>query len=270
VSPADTAPVGGGERLLSPTPAARVVLEDVRHVYGRGRRATPVLTGMQLSIADGEFVAVLGPSGCGKSTLLRLIAGLEVPAAGRITVAGSAPVVGRGVGVVFQQPRLFPWRTVAGNVAFGLGRAPGTTAAVDAAMARVGLAGLGGRRIWELSGGQQQRVALARTLVTGPQLLLMDEPFAALDAITRERLQDELRRMAITDGVTTVFVTHSVDEAVLLASRVLVMAVGGRIAADMPVPLARRADDSADDVRASAAFTTTRRVLSGVLAKVTG
>ncbi|MDQ1702667.1 MAG: taurine transport system ATP-binding protein [Frankiaceae bacterium] len=260
VSPA----VGGGD---SPSPdGARVVIDRVSHAYGRG---PAVLRGIDLTIGSDEFVAVLGPSGCGKSTLLRLVAGLEQPTAGRVLIDGAPPVAGRGVGVVFQQPRLFPWRTVAGNVSFGL-RGRSSDALVTEALRRVGLDGLGERRTWQLSGGQQQRVALARTLVLRPHLLLMDEPFAALDAITRERLQDRVRTVAIEERIPTIFVTHSVDEAVLLASRVLVLAPGGTIVADVTVPLPRTGTETGDELRAAPTFVARRRELAAALTAACG
>ncbi|MDQ1724574.1 MAG: taurine transport system ATP-binding protein [Frankiaceae bacterium] len=260
----DSLLVGGG---LTPSPdGARVVIDRVWHTYGDGPH---VLRGIDLTIGSNEFVAVLGPSGCGKSTLLRLIAGLEVPTAGRVLIDGAPPVAGKGVGVVFQQPRLFPWRTVAGNVAFGL-RGGSTDVLVAEALRRVGLDGLGERRTWQLSGGQQQRVALARTLVLQPHLLLMDEPFAALDAITRERLQDRVRVVAIEDSVPTIFVTHSVDEAVLLASRVLVLAPGGTIAADVRVDLPRTGSETGDELRAAPMFVARRRKLAAALSEACG
>jgi taurine transport system ATP-binding protein len=187
---------------------------------------------------------LVGASGCGKSTLLRLIAGFEEPTYGTVRAAGAAPRPGRGAGLVFQQPRLFPWRTVGGNIDLALRYAgvPKHERAerVPELLAGVGLHDVARRRTWQISGGQQQRVAIARALAVENPLLLLDEPFAALDALTRERLQEDLRRVTAASGRTCVFVTHSVDEAVYLGSRVVVLSSRpGRVALDLPVDLPR-------------------------------
>ncbi|WTS98377.1 ABC transporter ATP-binding protein [Streptomyces sp. NBC_00096] len=229
-----------------------------------------VLDSVDLRVRAGEFVVLVGPSGCGKTTLLRVIAGFARPDSGSALVGGAAPRPGHGAGVVFQQPRLFPWRTVGGNLGFALARhgvprarRPGRIAEL---LERVGLPGMAGRRTWELSGGQQQRVALARALAAEPGLLLMDEPFSALDALTRERLQEEVRSLAGRLGTTVVFVTHSVEEAVLLGSRVLVMAAGpGRVVEDLPVPLPRDPDIEVPQLRASPEFARLRGHLTEAL-----
>ncbi|SHG72682.1 ABC transporter ATP-binding protein [Streptoalloteichus hindustanus] len=221
-----------------------LTLSGVQHHYGRGTRAVAAVGPLDLHVNAGEFVVVVGPSGSGKSTLLRLIAGFEHPSTGTVELAGQPPVPGRDVGVVFQQPRLFPWRSVDGNINAalrwaGVPRADRAAASVDL-LAKVGLSGLGARRVWEISGGQQQRVAIARALAARPRLLLLDEPFAALDALTRERLQEDVRTLTNRDGQGAVFVTHSVDEAVFLATRIIVLTDRpGRIAADIAVPLPR-------------------------------
>ncbi len=219
---------------------AAIDVDDVSHRYGR-RAEVLALGPISLRVDQGEFVAVVGASGCGKSTLLRLIAGFETPTQGSVLVDGAAPAAGR-CGVVFQQPRLLPWRTAGGNIDLALDygqvsreRRPERRAAL---LARVGLEGLEKRRTWELSGGQQQRLALARALAVPRDVLLFDEPFAALDALTRESLQEDLR--ALGSGTTSIFVTHSVDEAVFLASRVVVLtARPGRIALDQQVRIPR-------------------------------
>jgi taurine transport system ATP-binding protein len=213
--------------------AEAVVLEGVEHAYGDVVAVGPV----DVTVPAGEFLVLVGASGCGKSTLLRLIAGFERPAAGVVRVGGQRPAPGRGAGLVFQQPRLFPWKTVGGNVALALKYAgvPATPERVDALLANVGLEDVAHRRTWQISGGQQQRVAMARALAAENPLLLLDEPFGALDALTRERLQEDLRRVSADTGRTCVFVTHSVDEAVFLGSRVLVLtARPGRVALDVP------------------------------------
>ncbi|MGW6855082.1 ABC transporter ATP-binding protein [Streptomyces xanthophaeus] len=240
-------------------PVAVVDLAGVAVRYGSARQPVTALEGVDLRIRAGEFVVLVGPSGCGKTSLLRVVAGFERPSSGTALVRGSAPRPGGGTGVVFQQPRLFPWRTVGGNLGFALARhgVPRAERAgrIAELLEQVGLAGTAGRRTWELSGGQQQRVALARALAGEPELLLMDEPFAALDALTRERLQEEVRTLAGRLGTTVLFVTHSAEEAVLLGSRVLVMAAGpGRVVAELPVGLGRGPDTDVPGLRSSAEF----------------
>ncbi|WP_442815234.1 ABC transporter ATP-binding protein [Streptomyces sp. NBC_01298] len=247
-----------------------VDLSGVSVRYGPAKQPVTVLDAVDLRVRAGEFVVLVGPSGCGKTTLLRVIAGFAQPASGTALVRGAAPRPGRGAGVVFQQPRLFPWRTVGGNLGFALARhgvprsqRPDRVAEL---LDRVGLPGMAGRRTWELSGGQQQRVALARALAAEPELLLMDEPFAALDALTRERLQEEVRSLAGRLGTTVLFVTHSVEEAVLLGSRVLVMAAGpGRVVEDLPVPLPRDPATDVAGLRASPEFARLRGRLARAL-----
>ena len=223
--------------------AASLAFDRVSKTYANGTRALADLT---LAVAPREFVALLGPSGCGKSTLLRLAAGLETADAGRV----HAPE--RDVGFVFQDPTLMPWATVADNVALPLrfARLPAADVAprVAEALARVGLSDAAGLYPRELSGGMRMRVSIARALVTRPRLLLMDEPFAALDEIGRFRLDGELIRLAERERWTVVFVTHSVYEAVFLANRVVVMAAGpGRIVADLPIAFDRPRDDALRD-----------------------
>jgi NitT/TauT family transport system ATP-binding protein len=203
--------------------------------FGNGVLA---LEGISARVETGAFVALLGPSGCGKSTLLRLLAGLESPSAGGIVWdAGRQPAPG-DVGFVFQDATLLPWADAAENVFLPLrlrGQSRAAAAgAVNAALAQVGLADFAGARPRGLSGGMKMRVSIARAMVSNPLLLLMDEPFAALDEFTRHRLQDDLRRLWRETGRTIVFVTHSIYEAAYLASRIIVMSPRpGRIAAEM-------------------------------------
>ncbi len=207
-----------------------------------GYGAVPVLEPTDLEFPAGSFTALLGPSGCGKSTVLNTVAGFVRPTAGQVT-AGSAPVRGPGPdrGVVFQHYALFPWRTARGNVEFalkrlGLPRAERRRLAL-AALDEVGLADGAEKYPAQLSGGMQQRVALARALAAEPEVLLMDEPFGALDALTRTRMQTLLRELWQRRGTTVLFVTHDIDEALALAGRVVVLGgTPGRVLADHTVP----------------------------------
>ncbi|WP_405922333.1 ABC transporter ATP-binding protein [Streptomyces sp. NBC_00122] len=215
-----------------------VRLEGLSVHYG----AAPVLERTDLELPAGSFTALLGPSGCGKSTVLNLVAGFVRPAEGRVTV-GSAPMRGPGPerGVVFQHYALFPWRTARGNVEFALKRLglprPERRRRALAALAEVGLADGAEKYPAQLSGGMQQRVALARALAAEPEVLLMDEPFGALDALTRTRMQTLLRELWQRRGTTVLFVTHDIDEALALAERVVVLGgTPGRVLADHTVP----------------------------------
>lgn len=263
-SPAD-APAPTREHTTEPA----VRIDEVVHRYG----STTVLGPLNLDVEPGSFLVLVGASGCGKSTLLRLIAGFESPTAGKVLVHGEPPVPGRSAGVVFQQPRLFPWRTVGGNVDLALKYAGVPTGERRGRrtelLTRVGLDGLDHRRVWEISGGQQQRVAIARALAgeaaaegTGTSLLLLDEPFAALDALTRERLQEDVRAVSAESGRTTVFVTHSADEAVFLGSRIVVLSHRpGQIALDLTSDLPRR-DVDGDELRRTPGFLQLRQEVS--------
>jgi NitT/TauT family transport system ATP-binding protein len=210
------------------------------------------LTGVELEVAAGEFVSLIGPSGCGKSTLLRLIADLDAPTSGSLEIFGKPAAAARldqDYGMAFQQAGLLPWRTVAANIALpleiqGVGkteRASRVTELTDL----VGLTEFADRYPDQLSGGMQQRVAIARSLATRPKLLLMDEPFGALDEMTREHLQSELARIAIETGAAVVFVTHSIPEAVFLSDRVVVMSPRpGRITEIIPTRAGGERDEA--------------------------
>jgi len=211
-----------------------------------GKRGDVLALGpLDLAIPPGEFLAVVGPSGCGKSTLLRLVAGLLPATTGTLEVAGrrvSGAVT--ELGIVFQQPVLLEWRTILGNVLFQAGiRGLGEAAYRDRALAllqQVGLADFADRHPHELSGGMRQRAAIARALLHDPPLLLMDEPFGALDALTREQMRIDLETLWLATRKTVLFITHSVDEAVLLADRVVVMSPRpGRIERDIRIDLPR-------------------------------
>lgn len=230
---------------------AAVRISGVTMVFGRGPRRVRALDDVSLDVADGEFVCLLGRSGCGKSTLLALTAGLDQPTAGTIDCGG------RRIGVMFQDSGLFPWLTVRGNLelALRLSAVPRKQwrDRVADLLSMVNLPDAGDRRPHELSGGMRQRVALARTLAQDTEVLLMDEPFAALDAITRDAMHDEIERIARQRSLTVMFVTHNVREAARLGDRVIVMQPGpGRIGAEVQIdlPRPRRMDDPDIAVRA--------------------
>ena len=210
----------------------------------RGQQVV-ALEAIDLAVSPGEFVSLIGPSGCGKSTLLRLIADLDQPTAGSITVFGKTARQARidqDYGIAFQQAGLLPWRTVTGNIELplelhGVGKTARRARAIEL-LSLVGLSDFSDRFPDQLSGGMQQRVAIARSLAESPELLLMDEPFGALDEMTRERMQDELVRICAETGAAVVFVTHSIPEAVFLSERVVVMSPRpGRIREIVPVGL---------------------------------
>nr|WP_085947069.1 ABC transporter ATP-binding protein [Gordonia soli] len=237
-------------------------LSGVTQRYGSGASEVTAVGPVDLTVPPGEFLVLVGASGCGKSTLLRLIAGFEEPTVGEVRVSGGQPKPGVTSGVVFQQPRLFPWKTVGGNIDLALkyARVPKQQRPKRRAelLDRVGLDDVERRRIWEISGGQQQRVAIARALAAETSLLLLDEPFAALDALTRERLQEDLRAVSIDSGRTNVFVTHSADEAAFLGTRIVVLTKRpGQIALDIPSDLPRTGV-SAEELRGSPEYAALR------------
>jgi NitT/TauT family transport system ATP-binding protein len=224
------------QSIVRPAQMAAVALRAIRRTFG----AVTALDGVDLTIEEGEFVAIVGPSGCGKSTLLRAVAGLDKVDSGEVEVDRS------GIAYVFQDAHLLPWRTVASNVGLPLqlsarlrSRLNGDDA-VRRALSEVELADSADRYPAELSGGMRMRASIARALVTEPRLLLMDEPFAALDEITRQRLDERLRALSQSRKLTVVFVTHSIFEATFLADRVVVMSKRpGRIVHDGPIDLPR-------------------------------
>jgi NitT/TauT family transport system ATP-binding protein len=248
--------------------AAPVVV--LRNVGKRFANGIVALDRLDLDVRPGEFLSLLGPSGCGKSTALRLIAGLSAPSRGAITwPQGPVQRDGRGIGFVFQEPTLMPWATAFGNVFLPL-RLAGTDrdkAAPDVmgALAGVGLADAANVYPRELSGGMKMRVSIARALVTRPELLLMDEPFAALDEITRFRLNDDLLALWQSLGKTVVFVTHSVFESVYLSSRIVVMTPRpGRLFAELAIDAPYPRDQG---FRTSAEYAALCRVVSDTLAR---
>ncbi len=217
--------------------AAVPPLATLRGVGKRFANGTVAVEGLDLDLVRGEVLSLIGPSGCGKSTVLRLLAGLDRPSAGTIAWDGARPEVG----FVFQDATLMPWATAADNVFLPLrlrgARRRAAEPAIAESLARVGLSGFAGHRPAELSGGMRMRVSIARALVLRPALLLMDEPFAALDEITRLKLNDDLAALVATLGTSVVFVTHSVSESVYLSGRVVVMAPRpGRAVATLEVP----------------------------------
>ncbi|HTY48080.1 MAG TPA: ABC transporter ATP-binding protein [Steroidobacteraceae bacterium] len=226
--------------------ALRAVTQSFLRRTGAGRRQPFLALGpLDVQVGDGEFVALIGASGSGKSTVLRLLAGLMEPTTGEVRINGQPPrelQVQHSLGIAFQEHALLPWRTVAGNLRLpfeiaGLAADPQRIAGL---IALAGLEGFEHARPAELSGGMRQRVAIARALALRPKLLLLDEPFGALDAVTRRRMNFELERIWLEGRPTTVLVTHGVDEAVLLADRILVLTQRpGRVRLDIRVPFAR-------------------------------
>jgi NitT/TauT family transport system ATP-binding protein len=238
--------------------SAFVALDDVSHRYGgRGgtTEGTLAIEGLSIAVESGEFAAVVGPSGCGKSTLMKLATGLQFPFKGSVQVAGSAvtrPV--KIAGMAFQAPTLLPWRTTLDNLLLPLEivephrhnirrRRAEYAARAEQLLESVGLAGQGSKYPWELSGGMQQRTSLCRALIHEPQLLMLDEPFAALDAFTREELWCVIRDLQAARGITVILVTHDLREAVFLADRVFVMSSRpGRILVERKIDITRPRD----------------------------
>jgi NitT/TauT family transport system ATP-binding protein len=245
------------EPMLDLAQAPQIHFEKIDKTFtGRDGHQVVALQSIDLAITAGEFVCVVGPSGCGKSTLLNILAGFETQTSGRLTVNGmpvSAPGPDRGM--VFQDYALFPWMTVASNVAFGL-ELKGVpkkeiAAQVDLLLHKLNLAEFANRFPKDLSGGMRQRVAIARVLALDPPILLMDEPFGALDALTRQNLQEELLRIWEELRKTVVFVTHSIDEAIFLADRVVVMTYRpGTVKCDVRMTIPRPRDSSTAEFNA--------------------
>lgn len=269
--PTDT--VKAGAQAVA-TGAPFISVDQVSQVFRTTSRGEVVaLDDISLSIGAGEFLSVLGPSGCGKSTLMRIIAGLVAPTSGEVSIGGER--VGgsrRDVGIVFQQAALFPWRTVLKNVMLGaelldLPRVAAEERAREL-LEMVGLSHAENLYPYELSGGMQQRASIARALLHQPAVLLMDEPFGALDALTRETMGQELLRIWASSGTTVVFITHDVDEALFLADRILVMAARpGRVQEVVSVPLPRPRDL---DVKSTPEFGETGKHLRHLLGARTG
>ena len=260
-------------------PVARNVADAAVRMRGVGRvfttddrATTTALKDIDLEIGRGEFVSLIGPSGCGKSTLLRIVGDLIAPSSGEVLVNEKTAVRARqdrDYGMVFQAPVLFEWRTVEDNVKLPLEvmghDAARRTARVREMLDLVELADFSGHRPWQLSGGMQQRVAIARALAFEPSILLMDEPFGALDEMTRERMNQEVQRIWQQTGITILFVTHSIPEAVFLSSRVVVMSARpGQITHVIDIDLPRpRTDDTRETERYFELVTAVREALRG-------
>ncbi len=223
-----------------------IAIDDLSLTFETADGAVNALSHVSFDVRPGEFISLIGPSGCGKTTLLRVIADLERPTSGRIAIKGMSPEearLKRSYGYVFQAPALYPWRSVGRNIALpleimGYSKAD-RTARVEAGLALVNLTGFGNKYPWQLSGGMQQRASIARALSFDPALLLMDEPFGALDEIVRDKLNEQLLQLWDRTGKTVVFVTHSIPEAVFLSTRIVVMSprpgrVQDIIACDFP------------------------------------
>lgn len=252
---------------MSSTPKLRLAQVSKRFPIRGQQTELTAIEDITLDLAAGEFLVLVGPSGCGKSTLLDLLGGLTTPTSGQILLDGT-PITGPGLdrGIVFQQYALLPWRSARRNIEFGL-EAKGVPRAERRERAEhylelVGLAGFGDRYPHELSGGMKQRVAIARSLAFDPEVLLMDEPFAALDAQTRESLQDELLRIWERTGKTILFITHGIDEAIYLGQRVAVLTSRpGRIKTVVDVEI----DRTAEDIRSGAEFRALRHRIWSLL-----
>lgn len=253
-------------------------LLDVAYAYERARgllrrETSPVLERVSLTVAPGEFIAVIGQSGSGKTTLLNLAAGFLHPTAGSVTLAGE-PVKGPGAdrAVVFQDDAVFPWLSVRDNVAFPLRMARQSDAErgrrANELLGLVGLTGYGDRAVWELSGGQRQRVGIARALAASPQFLLLDEPFGALDAMTRDSMQELILKVWEKSRAGALLITHSVEEALFLATRVIVMAPDpGRIVDSLSYDFGRRflGGESARALKSDPEFIRAREILLGAI-----
>jgi len=247
---------------------AKLVIDGVSKRFGAGADAVEALKPIDIAVGAGEFLTLVGPSGCGKSTLLNIVAGFETPTTGRTTLDGKT-ITGPGSerGVVFQQGALFTWMTVLDNVAFGpraLGKSVSEARDIAAKYIElVGLTGFAKRYPYELSGGMQQRVGIARALANEPEVLLMDEPFAALDQQTRELLQEEIRSIWRRTGKTVLWITHSIEEALFLATHIVVMtARPGRIKAAFTCGFSREADPL---IATTAQFAEAKRTIVGLL-----
>jgi NitT/TauT family transport system ATP-binding protein len=256
---------------MSTPPDSRVPAVRIEHVTKRYGEGAPIIEDLSVTIAPGEFVSIIGPSGCGKSTLLKLIAGLSPITSGSVSVDGMTPANAREIiSFIFQDPTLLPWRTVRANIGLGLELEHATRDRRDTItnglLSLVGLLHVADSYPRQLSGGMKMRVSIARALASNPRVLLLDEPFAALDEITRDHMNEELLRLQREQGWTVLFVTHSVAEAVFLSTRILVLAPHpGRLAHDVPIGFATPRDA---ETRRSEAFERTVADVSRTLREV--
>lgn len=238
-----------------------ISMENVSVVFDKGPEAVPAIDNINFNIYPGEFVCVMGPSGCGKSTLLNILAGFITPTGGSVKLQQKEI---KGIdshrGVVFQQPPLYEWFSVRKNIAFGpkMNKVPKDKIQkdVEAYLEKVGLTEFADKKVYELSGGMKQRAAIASALINNPEVLLMDEPFGALDALTREQMQGLLRKIWWNTGKTIFFITHDVDESLLLGTRILVMSKHpGKIIADFPVHFTKNMiEEESDQTRYTEKF----------------
>lgn len=238
-----------------------ISIENVSLEYSEGANAVPALENINMNIYPGEFVCVMGPSGCGKSTLLNILAGFITPTSGTVKLKQQEiKGIDSNRGVVFQQPPLFEWFSVRKNIAFGpmMKKVPKKQIDkdVDIYLDKVGLTEFADKKVYELSGGMKQRAAIASALINNPEILLMDEPFGALDALTREQMQGLTRKIWWNTGKTIFFITHDVDEALLLGTRILIMSRHpGKIISDFPsVFTSSIIEDGSDDIRYTESF----------------
>lgn len=238
-----------------------ISIDNISYVYSEGERSVTALENININIYPGEFVCVMGPSGCGKSTLLNILAGFITPTAGKVKLhQQEIKGIDSNRGVVFQQPPLYEWFSVRKNIAFGplMKKLPKAELKreVDTYLEKVGLKEFADKKVYELSGGMKQRAAIASALINNPEILLMDEPFGALDALTREQMQDFIRNIWWNTGKTIFFITHDVDEALLLGTRILIMSKHpGKIVTDFQAVFTRSyVEDNSDDVRYTESF----------------
>jgi taurine transport system ATP-binding protein len=238
-----------------------ISIDNISYVYSEGERSVTALKNININIYPGEFVCVMGPSGCGKSTLLNILAGFITPTAGKVKLhQQEIKGIDSHRGVVFQQPPLYEWFSVRKNIAFGplMKKMPKAelNREVDTYLEKVGLKEFADKKVYELSGGMKQRAAIASALINNPEILLMDEPFGALDALTREQMQGFIRNIWWNTGKTIFFITHDVDEALLLGTRILIMSKHpGKIVTDFQAAFTRSyVEDNSDDVRYTESF----------------
>ncbi len=238
-----------------------ISIDNISYEYSEGERSVTALENININIYPGEFVCVMGPSGCGKSTLLNILAGFITPTAGKVKLhQQEIKGIDSHRGVVFQQPPLYEWFSVRKNIAFGplMKKLPKAELKreVDTYLEKVGLKEFADKKVYELSGGMKQRAAIASALINNPEILLMDEPFGALDALTREQMQGFIRNIWWNTGKTIFFITHDVDEALLLGTRILIMSKHpGKIVTDFQAVFTRSyVENNSDDVRYTESF----------------